>query len=103
MSKERKRARDARRLAASTNWFWDTVDQIAAKEGRIFQSETEREVYVRELKQRGVIVDLGPHPSGHGQKISFRFERLPVEVQPESNSLESLFKMFGGSRERGAA
>lgn len=103
MSRECKKNRDVRRRASFTNWFWHLVNQIAIKEGRALQTDVERECFVRELKQRGVIVDQGPHPSGHGRKISILIERLPPDSQPEFDSLESLFATLQQHNEKEAA
>lgn len=43
--------------------------------------------------RRKIILDLGPHPSGHGRHISFRLEALSIEV-----SLEQAMSLFNGGQ-----
>lgn len=73
MSRERKRNRDRRRGLEKLHRI---VRLIAHVEGRSLGDAAEVNDYFRELMRRGVIVDLGPHPSEQGRHLSFRFEQV---------------------------
>ncbi len=92
MSKERRNRRDERERFSHADGL---VASAAAAEGRTIATESEREQFVLELVERGVIADSGPHPSGHGRKLSFRFDKL--KDQPTFGSLYELREgLFGG-------
>lgn len=73
MSREPKRNRDRRRGLEKLHRM---VRLIAGVEGRSLGDADEVNDFCRELMRRGVIVDLGPHPSGQGRHLSFRFEHV---------------------------
>ena len=77
MSRERRRNRDRRQGLEKLRRM---VRLIADVEGRPLGDATEVDGYCRELMRRGVIVDLGPHPSGQGRRMSFRFENVRGSV-----------------------
>lgn len=96
MSRERKEVRDRRRAASGSAWLQGLVNRFAASENRELNSGQERERYLQELRDRGVIVDQGDHPSGRGRKISLRFDQLNSgSGGPVFNSLESLLETIG--------
>lgn len=95
MSKERRNRRDEREGFST---FEGLLASTATAEGRTVESESEREQFVRELVERGAIVDLGPHPSGHGRKLSFRFDKL--NDQPTYQSLDELREGLLGGKAR---
>lgn len=95
MSKERRKRRDEREQFLNVDGL---LGSAAAAEGRTIESESEREQFVRELVERGAIVDLGPHPSGHGRKLSFRFDKL--NDQPTYRSLDELCEGLLGRKAR---
>lgn len=73
MSRQRKQNRDRRRGLERLHRM---VRIIAEVEGRSLNDASDVDDYRRELMRRGVIVDLGPHPSGRGRHLSFRFEHV---------------------------
>ena len=75
MSRQRKQQRDQRRRLEKV---FRMVRLIA--EGRSLDDASDVDDYYRELVRRGVIVDLGPHPSGQGRHLSFRFEHVRGQV-----------------------
>ena len=77
MSRERRRNRDRRRGLEKLHRM---VRLIAGVEGRPLRDAVELHDFYRELVRRGVIVDLGPHPSGQGRHLSFRFEHVRGQV-----------------------
>lgn len=77
MSRQRKQQRDQRRRLEKV---FRMVRLIAEVEGRSLDDASDVDDYYRELVRRGVIVDLGPHPSGQGRHLSFRFEHVRGQV-----------------------
>jgi hypothetical protein len=90
MSRERRRKRDQRQRAERLDRM---IRLIADAEGRTLDSTTAREEYLRELMIRGVVVDMGPHPSGQGRRVSFRLENIQGQV-----SLEQLGRLLSEKR-----
>ncbi len=77
MSREQKRSRDRRRGLEKLHRM---VRLIAEVEGRPLDDAAAVDDFYRELVRRRVIVDLGPHPSGQGRHLSFRFEHVHGQV-----------------------
>lgn len=77
MSRERRRNRDRRRGLEKLHRM---VRLIAGVEGRSLGDADEVHDFCRELLRRGVIIDLGPHPSGQGRRLSFRLEHVRGSV-----------------------
>ena len=77
MSRELRRNRDHRRGLEKLHRM---VRLIADVEGRSLGDADEVHDFYRELMRRGVILDLGPHPSGQGRHLSFRFEHVRGQV-----------------------
>lgn len=94
MSRERKQRRDAQPQLYSPEWFLQMVERIARAEQRQLLSAEDLQRYLAELFERGLIVDVGPHPCGRGRKISFRLDG--IDLLNGEGSLSALADLLAG-------
>lgn len=92
MSREKRARREQRRQDSQRN-FVALVMLVADGEGQTLVGIDDFELYIRDLKARGILVERGPRLRDGGQPLSFRFDQM----RPGSREItrEDLIAIFG--------